>query len=243
VRLKSLRLALTLARAEAADLEAQFNSWRSERHPSWSRNLSYSIGTEDLPCLSHADPKVEFDFSQYGPAIKEAADELGLIVARIEDARAPSDPPATTEELLFRFPRPVQLAVYEMIDHASPQDFRLKSLAPASIIDSCSEWGSIAVKSGLFEEHGVGADFGDEGALVRISNKDVGAAGTVASALAGAGGRIKDAVEQGAAIAAAFPPAPDPELKSLQDKVTRHELEARDAKAIREIAGVTDGKA
>jgi hypothetical protein len=241
-RLEWLQSALDLARAEAADIETRFNSWRTRRHPSRSRSLSYSIGVDDLPCRSRAELSISLDYARLGPVVQAAAEALGLVVVRIEDELQPKDPPQGNDRLLFRYPRPVQLAVYEVIDPASPQDLRLRSLAPASIIDSRSEWGDIVVRSGLFEEHGVGAEFGDEGTLLRVSNKDVGAAGTIASAVGGAGGQIKDAVEQGEAIAGAFAPS-DPRLKSLVEQVTWDELQARDVKAKREIAGVTDGTA
>ena len=255
-RLKGLEAALALARGEAAEIETRFNAWRQERYPTWRRTLSYSLGTDELPRISAAaaaralgpdatialdpdaaaDADLALDPDGFGDMVRQAAEAFGVVVVCIEGEREQPPVPETREALLFRYPRPARLAVFEAVQPLTSKRFRLKSVSPASIHDSYSDWGTIAVKSGLFAEHGTGVGFGDEGTLVSISNKDIGAAGTIASVLAGAGAQIGDSLDQATSIKTTFPQALDPAMRSLQDQVTRKELEARLVKASKTVA-------
>ncbi len=247
--LKALGDALAKARGEAAVFEAQFEAWRALRFPVSTQKLSYTLGVDELPVRDRADDTVTLP-QDLSPGVKEAVDKLGVVVAWIGPG-AGAEPavvdPAATDTIRFRRPRPARLAVYgvarplsvdEDLQMASAE-FKLRSLVSAQVVDSRSTVGVIPIRSSLFAQHGTAAEFGETGAMTRLSNKEVGALGII---LGGEAGKGKDSADQAVAAqaAAAKPAAPasvDPDLESLQDAVAREELEVKlleaEAKAAR----------
>src|SRR5205085_10494070 len=113
-------------------------------------------------------------------------------------------------------------------------------LMPVWIVDSDSAVGFVPFHSSVFEKNGAGVEFGDAGTLAHLTNKETGAASAITTAINGAGGAVVDSLDQAGKITAAFTPAV-PALKALQDQVTRKELEAKLATAVKTIASGGNG--
>jgi hypothetical protein len=243
-RIKTTQIALTAARSEAAHLEAQFEAWRTERYPDWTRTYSYGLGVDRLPERTTAEDPLRLTEEELNEGqVGEILRALGVAVARIAD-KDPTDhtPKFPAEGVEFRRPRLCQLGVYEAPDGEEPgagTPLHLRRLMPAWIVDASSDFGFIPFESGVFEEHGAGAEFGDSGTLVKLTNKSTGAAEALATAASGAGGAVVESLDQASKIAAAFPAPTDPALKALQDHVGRRELEARLATANKTITEAT----
>lgn len=246
--LKAVQTALSAVRAEATVLESQFAAWRSERFPDWSTSYTYTIGVDRLPNRPTAAEQVTFTEKELNEGqVGEVLRTLGVAVALIGD-NDPTQHSDTFENsgVRYRLPRRCELAVYEAPDEQivsgrSPK-LQLRRLMPAWIVDAQSKVGFVPFRSEVFEKHGAAADFGDAGTLSHLTNKQTGAAGAVTTAVGAAGGQIVESLDQAAKIGAAFPSAPDPALKALQEQVARKELEAKLATAMKTIAGATNGQ-
>ena len=246
--IKAVQTALTAARAEMSVLESQFEAWRSERFPDWTTSYTYTIGVDRLPNRPVAEDEVTLTDDELSEGqVGEVLRKLGVAIVRIAD-QDPTDRSDTFDDLgvRYRLPRRCELAAYEARDEKiapgeSPR-LQLRRLMPAWIVDAESELGFVPFGSDLFEKHGAGAEFGDAGTLVHLTNKHTGAAAAITSAVGGAGGQVVESLEQAAKIGGAFPTAPDPALKALQDEVTRKELEAKLATARKTIAEAGNGR-
>jgi hypothetical protein len=232
-RLRTLQRALALARAEAALLETQFDKWRASRFPDWTQKLVYAIGTDELPRRELVEQELVLADGENRGDVREAAQNLGIVVARIESESQPTRSPDKTA-IWYRYPRRVQLATFAQDAESEGGVYRLRDLTHAWIVDSQSEWRDVPIRSGLFKEHGATVEFGDAGTLTHLTNKEVGA-GAVAKALIGAGSEVEESLDEAAKIRAALQPA-DATLTVLQDQVMRKELEARLAEATHKVA-------
>lgn len=180
------------------------------------------------------DPNDEGAMDKLGGAV--GVDRSGADAStEAQKKNSATEKSAQGTKIVFRRPRLTRLAVYEIDgplsipndDQMSTRPFRLRSLVSAQVVDSRSELAVIAIRSDLFQHHGTTATFGETGALIRLSNMDVGALGVL---LGGAGGRASQAqvsADPAASTKSAIPAPVDPDLKSLQDAVTRKELEAK----------------
>jgi hypothetical protein len=242
--IETLQLALVAARAEAAVIETQFEAWRAERYPIWKTMRSYRLGTDQLPVRDTAETQLELEPGELKGSVAEAAAALGVVVVRIgnEDPTQHTAPDPGDDALLYRIPNRLALAVYEVEDAEVPADekpnpptkLQLRSVVPAWVVDSLSAHLNVPLRSAFFSKHGTTIAFGDAGTLTKLTNK---ATSGVASAVSGMGGQVVGGLDAAAKIAAAFPAAPDPELKALKDKVERKELEAKLVVANKTIAG------
>jgi hypothetical protein len=241
-----LESALAVARTEAASLEAAFESWRSTAYPISTEAFSDLIGTDELPLIDTAEQTREFPDLE--PGASRVAEVLRTVVAIVGDA-----PPAQVvldraagirhpvsardDALMYRIPRRVHMAVYKAADE-SPHSYRLQSVAPAWIVDKRSELGSLPLHCGLFAKRSMTVAFGETGTLTQLSNSETPDISGVASTLGGAAGSVAGAVEDATKLVAALPAPPtDASLKTLEQQVTRKELEARLATAAKTISG------
>lgn len=242
-RVDVLGKALQTARNEKASLEAEFAKWKAERAISYA----WAIPVDKLPRVHAAEDTYDLgEFNSLGndDAALEAMRRLRIIVTRVDPR--PDDHEHRPEEqeqpaIQFRYPRHTTLAVYKHTGDSKSNEYRLERVFPALVVDKWSDWGSIPIESEVFGKHGATAEFGDAGTLVHITNKQVSAVGQVAKVVSAAGGQVKDALDQAAAIRSAFPAAPDAAGQALQAEVAQKELEARLAVAERTIAGSTNG--
>lgn len=233
---------LAVARAEATSLAAAFESWRSTTYPTSTEAFSDVLGTDELPAIPIAEETLEFP--DLKPGASRVAEVLHTVVAIVGDAQAAADegsgsqsPVNVTDELMYRIPRRVHVAVYKA-GADSPSSYRLQSVAPAWIIDKRSELAKLPLHCGLFQKRSMTVAFGEAGTLTQLSNSDTPAISGIASALGGAASQVAGAVENATKLAAALPAPPaDPDLKALEQQVTRKELEARLATAAKTISG------
>jgi hypothetical protein len=253
-RVKSLSSALAAVRGEAALLEAAFDAWFADRFPEAITDYLYTVSTDQLPALEEPQLEAWFPHDDLRGQAREAAETVGVIVARIGD-RDPtphSEPEEDVYGIRFRFPRLLRLGVYgieedggemlvlgeEGLDRSGPAyHARLRRVLPAWVVDQNSKVGVMQIKAGLFEKHSATAEFGDAGTLTAFSNKRIGAAAAVSKAVGAAGGQVQESLDQAAKIKAAFPAPADPKLRALQQQVEHKELKARLAKAEATIAG------
>ena len=231
---------LTAASQQLAVLEASFQEWLEKTYPPWVQHYSFPIPVDKLPDVGPV-PKPKWDsIAEFDQSVQEAAKLLGIFVGRVGDtvASAPSDPSLDEPKLVVRFPRRVVIAVYEATDPDKPTgEYRLRNVSPAWVVDRYSLLGEVAIESHLFKDNGATVEFGDAGTLTHISNSETSEAGSIAKALSTVGEAATDSLEQGAKIAAALKPQHvDPEVRALTDQVMLAELQARLAKAQREIA-------
>ena len=237
-RLKALDEALTAAQNEAVALELAFLEWRERMYPTWRRSLSYAIATDDLPRLDSPDRDITRDDPAGGQDWQAVAGELGVIVARIHkphavDEVAPADPDTSIH---YRLPRSARLAVYKAVapptgDEPFDGEFRLCTLLRVLTVDSFCEWAHIPVPSPIFSKQGVTAEFGPQGTLVRIANAQAGPLTALVAKSAGADAASAPDGAAAAPPAKAEAPSSSPDVKALQDRVARDELEVRMLKA------------
>jgi hypothetical protein len=235
--LQAVESALAVASNEAATIEAQFEQWLDANYPPWIRHYSYLVGIDELPVIANVTD--ETSFTNLTGTVAEVAQTVGIVVARVGDHATTEHQPDSngTSAISFRFPRRITLAVYEVADMTVPSDnYRLRNVIPAWVVDRFSELGSVDIESHLFHTDGATIEFGDAGALVHLANKETSAAGAIATTLSSAGAAVTESIEQGTKIANALKPA-DSDLRALTDEVTRKELQARLVTANKTIAG------
>jgi hypothetical protein len=248
--LKLLQTALVLARAEAAAVDAALRAWQRQHFPDWTTTLTYSMGVDDLPWAPSPKTSITIDstgetVSADGQALSTdaaaAARNLHTVVYCIE-ANRPSPAPldANAQTVVYRLPRRLQLAIYEMdTSEPSGSKFDLRQLVPVWALDSKSETNQVPLSSGIFSKHAATLQFGDTGALSHIANTDVGPApdiaNTIVAALGGGGtsspasGSVTGSPSAGSAATV------DPTLVALQAQLVRAQLEASLAAADKTI--------
>ena len=199
----AVRGTLERVRAEAAEVEAEVDAWRRSRFPSTSEERSFEIPSDDLPVLAAAEPSHEFDLAKLPAPLRNAAEQLGVIVAEVRQHHSPAAARAQDEwaddGIWFRATRPASLAIYER-PLGSEADFKLRSVTPSPVIDSKSELSFLCFDSGLFEKRSGGVEFGDSGAVSHVTRASESAARQISAALSAAPGEIKESVEQANAV-------------------------------------------
>ena len=191
-RVKSLAAALVAARTESALLEAEFDAWFAAKFPEETTHYQYTVSTDQLPGLDHPLDEAWFAKEDLRGQAREAAETLGVIVARIgdHDPTPHSEPDEQVHGIRFLFPRLLRLGVYEVeADGATMRILgeneaddevaeklhgRLRRLSPAWVVDQYSEVGVMRMKASLFEKHGASAEFGEAGTLTAFTNKKTG---------------------------------------------------------------------
>lgn len=244
--LEAVESALAAMRAEAKLLDAQFQEWRAERFPDHAMSYTYTIGVDRLPKRDRAEPEIRLTDAELGEGqVGEIFRTLGVAVVLVGD-EDPSQHSDTFDDsgVRYRLPRRCEVAVYEVpdveIEGGQSAPLELRRVTPAWIVDADSELGFVRLLSNVFEQHGAGVEFGDTGTLSHLTNKHTGVASQVTTAVSRAGGQVVESLDQAAKTAAAFPSAPDPALKALQDQVAREELKAKLATARKTIAAAGD---
>jgi hypothetical protein len=252
--LKLLQTALALARAEAAAVDAALRTWQRQHFPDWTTTLTYSMGIDELPTAPSPEPSITIDsdgetLSANGKSLSAdaaaVARNLHTVVYCIEaNPPSPTRPDANAQTVVYRLPRRLQLAIYEMdpserSSSAQELKFDLRQLVPVWALDSKSETNQVPLSSDIFSKHAATLQFGDTGALSHIANTDVGAAANVANAIIAAlggggtpspaGGSVAGSPSAGSAATV------DPTLVALQAQLARAQLEASLATANKTI--------
>jgi hypothetical protein len=260
-RLTSIEAALTATRTELTAMDTKFQSWKAANFPTTTETVSYLVGTADLPQRPSAAATQTFTEPELA-AQSESVEQLRLVVVLVEDSdRRTSDPRSQLddvrdEELVYRVPRPVEIAIYQKPEpvEGDQDDPDLKNLPPAGgahesyvlsqvmpawIIDRWSDVGIVPLTHSLFSSRETTVAFGDAGTLTQISNNDTPPLSGILSAIGAAGGQVTGALDDVSKVTAAFPaPATpeDPALTTLKAQVTQKELEARLVKANETVA-------
>jgi hypothetical protein len=162
------------------------------------------VGTDELPPLDSPVPAATFDLTNLGATLREAAEQLGVVVARVREVEedelnyAPEDL-KDESGIWFRTARPLSLAVYERRP-GSNDEFRLDSVTPVWVVDSDSRLGFLRFDSGIFDKQVGAVEFGDGGALSGLTSGGESAGRHLSTALSSVPGQIKESVEQAATV-------------------------------------------
>jgi hypothetical protein len=199
-----VRGALERVRGEAERVEEEVDAWLRSRFPTSREQVSFTIGTDRLPHVEAATPTATFDLEGFSPTMRDAAQQLGVVVARVrekEEDKLNFTPEDLEDEsgIWFRTVRRTNLALYERAPDSNTS-FQLRSITPAWVVDSESRLGFLRFDSGLFDKQTGTLEFGDTGALSRLASSDDSAARHLATAFAAAPGQVKESVEQAGAV-------------------------------------------
>jgi len=199
-----IRGTLERVRAEAEQVQLEVDAWRRTRFPTSTDEHDFTVGTDSLPQLEAATPTATFELAKLPAALRDAAEQLGVVVARVGEAEedALNFTPEDLEDesgIWFRNARRTNLALYER-ELGSPDQFKLRSITPAWVVDSDSRLGFLRFDSGLFDKQTGTLEFGDTGALTRLASSDDSPARQLATALSAAPAQVKESVEQAGAV-------------------------------------------
>ncbi len=198
-----LRTTLDRVRTEAAAVEAEVDAWRRSRFPTSSKDYAFQLGTDELPKLTVAKETAPFTLGDLAPPLREAAERLGVVVARVDEPAEPAEVelPEESEDdgIRYRVPCRTSLAVYER-PLGETTEFKLRSVTPAWVLDRKSQLGFLNFDSWLFSKNTSKLEFGDTGAPSKVTVDRESAARQLSTALAAAPGQIKESVDQASAV-------------------------------------------
>ncbi|MDQ3739915.1 MAG: hypothetical protein M3389_03125 [Actinomycetota bacterium] len=230
---KTIEAALATARAELAVLDAHFETWRAQTFVPQTTSASYAVATDALPRLDRAAP-LELDPPEDLVGMAGPASTLGVVVFAVKGVDSKNGEPDDRSTILYRVPRRVDLAVYKQSDEGDER-WKLHRTLTTWALDSWCEVSALPLRAAAFGKHNANADFGDTGALVKLTNADTGAAADVATALGDLGKTVSGTLDEAAKIGKHFE-TEDPALAKLKAELERKKVEADIAAKVKEIA-------
>jgi len=262
-QIKTVSTSLDLARAELANLQQALKAWQSKHYPDRSASFTYRFGLDDLePALEPLD-QLRKPLNEFGEAARDAACTLHTIVLRVDDRAAADPAPISTssavhpapvdpavindQKIHYRAPHRARLAIYELAETADvelgkvlgqPLNWRLRQVVPILALGKESEVKTLDVVTPRFGRSSVQVDFGDGGAVSRLSVADVGPIANLSNTISGAVQASGSASPAPAAVGAAPPAAASGGSGAPQDPVLLPlQMEAAVKKMQADIAG------